>query len=143
MAGFAGERQAIDIDAELGEVYGGMRPLVSGLYIRGSISELDQSVTDDNAGGGITVAPAIGLGVNKQQMTSTMGVDMMLGDVASRVILPGTSVSNTLAFSLRSKGADLDARVSSVGLDYSVNVSEQEGTHAALRALIDLIRERR
>jgi hypothetical protein len=135
----SGSFRYIDQDANFQEVFGPQqRILAGGLFIRGSISELDQGVTEDSVGGGLTVSAAIGGGVNGQKMTSLMTVDMSLDDIASRAVLPGTAVSNTLAIGRRSKGADVDARISSIGLDYSVTTAEQEGTHAGLRTLIEL-----
>ncbi|MEI9992963.1 MAG: DUF4384 domain-containing protein [Rhizomicrobium sp.] len=135
----SGSFRYVDQDISFQEVFGpNQRILAGGLFIRGSISELDQGVTEDSSGGGITVSTSLGAGFNRQNMSSLMTVDMSLDDIASRTVLPGTSVSNTLAIGRRSKGADLDARISSVGLDYSVSMNEQEGTHAGLRTLIEL-----
>lgn len=113
--------------------------VVPNYYIRGAISQLDEQVISENVGGGISIGDAdAGAAVN--QVMSMVSVDLNMGDLISRQIIPGTSATNQIA--VRRTGKSLDAGGSldnpSLGLNINVTFNKSEGMHQAVRTLVEL-----
>ncbi|MBF0155411.1 MAG: DUF4384 domain-containing protein [Magnetococcales bacterium] len=106
-------------------------------YIRGAITQLDPGVTSDKVGGGISV-PALSLGVSKDQMVSVISMDMNIGKLATRQILPGKSAKNSISVVRSGAGADADGKIGKAGLFFNISMDRSEGPAAAVRTLIEL-----
>lgn len=106
-------------------------------YIRGAITQLDENALDEQAGGSIATQ-FFDLGLTKDQVVSLVSMDMNVGHVASRTILPGVNASNSLAVVKSGTGADAGGSFQKLGLQFSLNMNRSEGLHQAVRVLVEL-----
>jgi peptidoglycan hydrolase-like protein with peptidoglycan-binding domain/curli biogenesis system outer membrane secretion channel CsgG len=110
---------------------------VPNYYIRGAITQFDEGVLADTAGASVA-ATAFSLGVNSDQVTSVVSLDMNVGDLISRQILPGMSAHNSISVTKTSKAGDAGGQISTYGLFFNVALNRAEGVHAAVRNLVEL-----
>lgn len=106
-------------------------------YIRGAVTQLDENTLDDQAAGSLAL-PFADLGLSKDQVVSLVSVDMNVGHVQTRSILPGVNASNTIAVARQGKGGDAGGKIGKMGLQFSLNMNRSEGLHQAVRVLIEL-----
>ncbi|MCG5243781.1 DUF4384 domain-containing protein [Azospirillum doebereinerae] len=106
-------------------------------YIRGAITQLDDNVVSESMGAGISL-PALDLGVSADQVASMISVDLNVGELVTRQIIPGMSSSNSLAVLTSGKGADAGAVIGKAGLSFNVAFNKSEGLHQAVRTLVEL-----
>ena len=106
-------------------------------YIRGAITQLDDNVVSEAASAGISL-PTVDLGISADQVMSVISVDLNIGELATRQIIPGLSASNSLAVVSSGKGADAGAVVGKAGLSFNVSLNKSEGLHQAVRTLVEL-----
>jgi hypothetical protein len=127
------------IDVQMLSELVGLRPgfVAPNYYIRGAITQLDANVLSANAGAGIS-APSIDLSVSKGQIVSVMSVDLNVGQLVTRQILPGMSASNSIAIVRTSTSGEVGGVIGKVGLSLNVELDKSEGFHQAVRNLIEL-----
>jgi peptidoglycan hydrolase-like protein with peptidoglycan-binding domain len=106
-------------------------------YIRGAITQLDDAVVGEAVSAGLSL-PAVDLGVSADQTISMISVDLNVGELVTRQIIPGMSSSNTLAIVASGKGADAGAVIGKAGLSFNVALNKSEGMHQAVRTLVEL-----
>jgi len=106
-------------------------------YIRGAITQLDDNVVSEAAGAGISL-PLLDLGISADQVVSMVSVDLNVGELVTRQIIPGMSSSNTLAVVSSGRGADAGAVIGKAGLSFNVALNRSEGLHQAVRTLVEL-----
>jgi peptidoglycan hydrolase-like protein with peptidoglycan-binding domain len=106
-------------------------------YIRGAITQLDSGVASDKQGGGIAL-PAFALGLSKDQILSVVSMDMNMGDLVSRQILPGIQATNSITVVRSGKGGDMDGKIGSAGIFFNMSMDRSEGMHQSVRALLEL-----
>jgi curli biogenesis system outer membrane secretion channel CsgG len=110
-------------------------------YIRGSITQLDKNVTDWRVGGGISGQQDIygaDAAVDFNETTSVIALDLNIGEVSSRRIIPGVSASNSLAISRDGAGGEAGLTIKNVGAFFSLELAKSEGAHQSVRTLIEL-----
>src|SRR5262249_28670721 len=78
------------------------------------------------------------LAVSRDQIVSVMSVDLNLGKLTTRQILPGMSASNSIAVVRSGKGGDVGGVIGKAGLSLNVSLDKSEGFHQAVRNLIEL-----
>jgi hypothetical protein len=106
-------------------------------YVRGAITQLDSNVLASSAAAGVSV-PGLDLGVSADQVVSVVSMDLNIGKLVTRQILPGISASNSIAVVQSGKGADLGGVIGKAGLSFSVSLDRSEGFHQAVRNLVEL-----
>ncbi len=106
-------------------------------YIRGAVTQLDENVLADAASAGISL-PDVDLSVSRDQIVSVISVDMNVGELTTRRILPGVTASNSIAVVQSGKGGDASGIIGKAGLSFQISLSRSEGMHQALRTLIEL-----
>jgi hypothetical protein len=106
-------------------------------YVRGAITQLDSNVLQASAGAGVSI-PGLDLAVNGNQIVSVVSIDLNVGKLITRQIIPGISASNSIAVVQAGKGADLGGLIGKAGLSLSVSLNKSEGFHQAVRNLIEL-----
>jgi peptidoglycan hydrolase-like protein with peptidoglycan-binding domain len=106
-------------------------------YIRGSISQLDENAIAAQQGAGIAMS-FLDLGSSKDQVSSVVSVDMLIGDTVSRAIMPGMSSTNSLVVTRTGSANELGGKIGKVGLSFNMSVNRSEGLGAGIRALIEL-----
>jgi curli biogenesis system outer membrane secretion channel CsgG len=111
--------------------------VVPSYYVRGAITQLDSGVIANNVGGGLSIAGA-DIGASKDLVVSVVSVDMNLGYLASRQIMPGISANNSIAVSRKGVGGDVGAKIGKAGISFNLSMNKSEGMHAAVRSLIEL-----
>ena len=106
-------------------------------YIRGAITQLDSNVLSSSASAGIS-APYLDLAVSRDQVVSVMSLDLNIGKLVTRQIIPGMSASNSIAVVRSGKGGDVGGVIGKAGLSLSVSLDRSEGFHQAVRNLVEL-----
>ena len=106
-------------------------------YVRGAITQLDSNVLQSQASAGVSI-PYLDLAVNGNQVVSVISLDLNVGKLITRQILPGISSSNSIAVVQSGKGADAGGLIGKAGLSLSVSLDKSEGFHQAVRNLIEL-----
>ena len=106
-------------------------------YVRGAITQLDSNVLQSSASAGVSI-PYMDLAINGNQIVSVVSIDLNIGKLITRQILPGISASNSMAVVQSGKGADVGGLIGKAGLSLSVSLDKSEGFHQAVRNLIEL-----
>lgn len=106
-------------------------------YIRGAVTQLDENVIAEAQSAGVSL-PFVDLSLSKDQTVSVISVDLNVGELVTRKILPGVSTSNSIAVVSSGNGADAGGMIHKAGLSFNVSLNRSEGLHQALRTLIEL-----
>lgn len=109
-----------------------------GYIISGSISQLDNSVLSDQAGGSLGSEQIGTFGLNQDQMVSIVTVDMQVVGAQRLQVVNGLTTKNSLALAKNGVGADFSGRVKTVGGYFNVSYDRSEGLHQGIRDLIQL-----
>ncbi|MBL4692547.1 MAG: DUF4384 domain-containing protein [Magnetovibrio sp.] len=116
----------------------GRRPIeIPNYYIRGAITQADLGVATDTQGAGIAT-PLISLGYSQDQMLALVSMDMNMGEIASRQIVPGLHTSNTITIMRSGKGGDAEGIIQKASIFLEMSQNRSQGTHQAVRSLIEL-----
>jgi hypothetical protein len=127
------------IDVQMLSELIGLRPgfVAPNYYIRGAITQLDSNVLSSSASAGIS-APSLDLAISRGQIVSVMSVDLNIGQLVTRQIMPGMSASNSIAVVRTGQGGEVGGIIGKVGLSLNVQFDHSEGFHQAVRNLIEL-----
>lgn len=106
-------------------------------YIRGAITQLDSGVISNSVGAGIGIQN-LDIGVSKDLIVSVVSLDLNLGYLASRQIIPGISANNSVAVSRSGIGGDVGAKIGKAGISFNLSMNKSEGMHSAVRSLVEL-----
>jgi hypothetical protein len=106
-------------------------------YIRGAITQLDSNVLASSQSAGLSVA-RLDIGVSSDQVVSVVSMDLNVGRLVTRQILPGVSANNSIAVVRTGRGADVGGLVGRAGLSFSVSLDRSEGFAQAVRNLVEL-----
>lgn len=106
-------------------------------YIRGSITQMDDSAIRKSKGIGFAL-PFLDFSYADDVSYDLLSIDMSVVEAASRRIIPETSVANTMVIVKGGKSADGGGKIGKAGLQLSIDFSKTEGLGAATRALIEL-----
>jgi curli biogenesis system outer membrane secretion channel CsgG len=106
-------------------------------YIRGSITQMDDNAVRTNKGVGFSL-PFLDLGASKDDSFDVISMDMSIGEVTSRRILPSTSTSNTMVIKKSGRSGEAGGKLFKLGMSFNVDVSRSEGLGATTRALVEL-----
>jgi peptidoglycan hydrolase-like protein with peptidoglycan-binding domain len=110
---------------------------VPNYYIRGAITQLDSGVIAESVGGGIGIEEA-DIGASADQVMSVVSVDLNVGNVLNRRMLPGVSANNSIVVRRTGQAVDGGATISKLGANFNLSFNQSEGMHAAVRSLIEL-----
>ena len=106
-------------------------------YIRGSITQMDDNAVRTNKGAGFSL-PFLDFGVSKDDSFDVVSMDMSVGEVNSRRILPSTSTSNTMVIKKSGRSGEAGGKLFKLGMSFNVDISRSEGVGATTRALVEL-----
>lgn len=106
-------------------------------YVRGAITQLDSNVLQSSASAGLSI-PNVDLAINGNQVVSVVSLDLNVGKLVTRQILPGISASNSIAVVQSGRGADIGGLIGKAGVSLSVSLDKSEGFHQAVRNLVEL-----
>ncbi len=110
-------------------------------YIRGAITQFDKNVADRRAGGGLSGQYEDYTGdlvADYNMNASVVSLDLNIGDIRTRNIVPGLSSNNSLAIDRR--GGAMAGALSNedLGLTFDFESVDAEGMHLAVRTLVEL-----
>ncbi len=119
------------------------------LYIRAAITQVDQGVVSDSGSLALdfTNAPNAwnpfkanlkGSKFTAGRDVSIVTVDMHLVSYATKTIVPGASVANTMVVTSDNKGVQADGLIRLTGFDFSINIKRVESLGQAVRNLVEL-----
>ncbi len=106
-------------------------------YIRGSITQMDDSTVRKNKGAGFSL-PFLDLGASKDDSYDLLSMDISIGNAATRKIIPITSTSNTLVLIKGGVAGEGGGKIGKLGLSFNIDISRNEGVGAATRTLVEL-----
>ena len=103
--------------------------------ITGGITQSDKSVIANGAGASVTLDNG-DVGVSKDDMASVITMDMSVKDNANFEVL--FSVANSIAVERQGMSGDLGGRIKKAGVYLNFSFDKSEGTHQAIRTLVQL-----
>jgi Domain of unknown function (DUF4384) len=106
-------------------------------YVRGAITQLDSGVLSSSQSASVSL-PFVDLGISRDQVVSVVSMDLNVGKLVTRQILPGITANNSIAVVQSGKGADAGGLIGKAGLSFSISLDRSEGFHQAVRTLVDL-----
>lgn len=107
-------------------------------FIRGGVTQADQSVIESQTSGGLAAARYLSAQGSKDRISSIITLDMNVGLVSSLQMMPGITASNSIAVTRKGKGLDLTGSVEKLGAVFDFTYTQNEGLHHALRTLVEL-----
>jgi curli biogenesis system outer membrane secretion channel CsgG len=129
----------LQIDVQVLSEMIGIRPefIAPSYYIRGAITQLDSGVLSSSQAAAISL-PYWNLGVSRDQVVSVVSMDLNIGKLVTRQIMPGMSSSNSVAVVRSGRGGDAGGLIGKAGLSFSIALDKSEGFHQAVRSLVEL-----
>ena len=131
------DQQQFDVNALQQLVGFTDRFVVPNYYIRGAISQFDEGVVSEAAAGSVAF-PDFDLGVSTDQVISVVAVDLNVGDLITRQIIPGLSANNLISVRRSGLSGDAGGQIRKAGLAFNLTFNNTEGLHSAVRSLIEL-----
>lgn len=110
---------------------------VPNYYVRGAITQLDSGAIAESASGGVGI-PEADIGFSTDQVMSVVSVDLNIGNVLNRRMLPGVSANNSIVVRRSGSSFDGGATINKLGANFNLTFNRSEGMHAAVRSLIEL-----
>lgn len=110
------------------------------VYIRGSVSQVDDNVQVGSQSAGLTTG-VLDIGGGRDRSVGAVTLELHLGDLKTRTILPGADSVNTLSFSKDSKAVDAGASgkmIVNFGLNFDFSLDTAESIGQATRTLVQL-----
>jgi len=110
-------------------------------YIRGAVTQFDRNIVDRRYGAGVAgeyqdYNGDLGGDVNFD--ASVLALDLNVGDILSRNIVPGLSSNNSLAIDRRGGALAGALANANLGVTFDFTATDAEGTHLAVRTLVEL-----
>ena len=111
--------------------------VVPNYYIRGAITQLDEGVLDEAQAAAIGI-PELQIGASRDQTVSVVSLDLNIGNLVNRQIIPGASAHNSIAVARKGLAGDLAGSINKLGLSFDIVLNKGEGMHQAVRTLVEL-----
>lgn len=106
--------------------------------IKGSISQLDDSLAKKNAGGGLAVGDYFSIGGAKTAAAAVLGLDLTMLNTQDLSVIPGVTSRNSVLVHTEGSGVDTDATIHKFSINYTMALTRSEGRAQALRTLVEL-----
>ncbi|SEH31043.1 Putative peptidoglycan binding domain-containing protein [Magnetospirillum fulvum] len=110
---------------------------VPNFYIRGAITQVDQSVLNDSHSASVAL-PFLSLGYSRDQLVSLVSMDLNMGQTETLQIMPGISSTNTIAIVKSGSSVESEGLIQKASVMLNVSADRSQGTHAAVRNLVEL-----
>jgi curli biogenesis system outer membrane secretion channel CsgG len=113
--------------------------VVPNYYIRGAITQFDRNVIEESVGFGVSLG-LVEAGISEDQILSLISMDLNIGELRSRQILPWASSNNSIAVRRLGQSANIGGTIpkADLGLSFNVSLTQSEGMHQAVRNLVEL-----
>lgn len=106
-------------------------------YVRGAITQVDRNVASDSKSVGVAL-PFASLGYSDDQLLSVVTIDMSVGDLVKRQIIPGLHTTNTITIVGTGQGVDAEGIIKKASLFFEISQDRNQGTHQSVRTLVEL-----
>lgn len=106
--------------------------------IRGSVSQFDQNLISGERSGGIAFNNLLSAGVADRLSSSRMAIDLNVIHGSNFAIVPGVTSQNSIEIRNEGRGADADATIRKLGINFNMTIAKSEGQAQGLRNLVDL-----
>lgn len=106
--------------------------------IRGSVSQFDQNLISGERSGGIAIGNVVSAGVADRVSSSRMAIDLNVIHGSNYAIVPGVTSQNSIEIRNEGRGADADATIKKLGINFNMTIAKSEGQAQGLRNLVDL-----
>lgn len=106
--------------------------------IRGSITQLDETVARKQNQVGIGIDPHLNIGAARSAASSILGLDLTVLTTHDLSVVPGVTSRNSVAIFKEGTGVDGDATIRKFSINYSMALARSEGQAQALRNLVEL-----
>lgn len=106
--------------------------------LRGSISQLDDSVLRRQADGGLSLGALLSGGSSRSRQVNVLGLDVALVTTRDLALVPGTVSKNQTTLVKEGDALDSQATISKVGINFSTSFQRTDGTAQALRNMVEL-----
>jgi hypothetical protein len=75
--------------------------------------------------------------VSADQITSIVTIDLQMGDLVQRQVIPGTSTTNTITVVERGRGGSAEGLINDGAISIDISQNRTEGTGQAVRTLLE------
>ncbi|MDX1734220.1 MAG: DUF4384 domain-containing protein [Halioglobus sp.] len=112
---------------------------VPNYYIRGAITQFDEQILSNSKSGGVSLE-FIDAGKSANRTSSIVSIDLNIGNLLTRQILPGTSANNSIVVSRDRASSDVNGSIDKLelGFSFSLTLNRSEGMHQSVRTLLEL-----
>ena len=105
--------------------------------IRGSISQLDETVAQKQVEGALNIGP-LGGGFAKTATALILGIDLSVISTANFSVIPGVTARNAVILYKEGRGYDAEVEYKKFGISWGMTVTKSDGQAQALRTLVEL-----
>ena len=119
----------------------GLGSIVPDYFITGGITQVDDGIADKTTSIGADISTGnagVGGSYSKDFNVGLVTIDMSIGKLPERYMIPGLSVSNTIALANKGTAIGAEATVSKFGISYDISDRRKNGVQQTVRALIEL-----
>lgn len=106
--------------------------------IRGSVSQLDESVLRRQSDLGLALEPFLSAGTSKSRQFNVLGFDVSMVQTSNLALLSGVSSKNIVVISKEGEALDSQATISKIGINFSTSFQRTDGTAQALRNMVEM-----
>ncbi len=106
--------------------------------LRGSITQLDESVLRRQSDAGLAVGGVLGVGGSKSRQVNVLGLDVAMVNTRDLTLVPGAVSKNQTAIVKEGDALDSQSTISKVGINFSTSFQRTDGTAQALRNMVEL-----
>jgi hypothetical protein len=106
--------------------------------LRGSITQLDESVLRRQADAGLGLGALASLGASKSRQVNVLGLDVAIVTTSNLALVPGVVSKNATTIIKEGDALDSQATIRKVGINFSTSFQRTDGTAQALRNMVEL-----
>ena len=106
--------------------------------LRGSITQLDESVLRRQADAGVSLGNVLGAGASRSRQLNVLGLDLAMVNTANLSLVSGVVSKNLTTIIKEGDAFDSQATISKVGINFSTSFQRTDGTAQALRNMVEL-----
>lgn len=106
--------------------------------LRGSITQLDESVLRRQSDVGVSLGSVLGAGASRSRQINVLGLDVAMVSTANLSLVPGVVSKNLTTVIKEGDAFDSQATISKVGINFSTSFQRTDGTAQALRNMVEL-----
>lgn len=107
-------------------------------FLRGAVTQADQAVSKDQLGASVDVKDKANATASADASVDTITLDMSAEYVRSLQVVPGVTARNSIRVGQKGAAIEPGGFIGKTGMLFNFNFSKREGSHQALRALVEL-----